>query len=508
MNNNTYYNNAGTNPYAGHRCAKCGVAFSVTDEVLVCDTCGAPHHRQCWEDSNKCCVPGCTGQIDLNASFRINNSVQQQAVAPQFQNTAPQYQNAAPQFQNTAPQYQNTATQYQNTVPPTQTPPPQPQMQNMQYTKPPKKNKKLPIIAGIIGGVGLLMVIVLTIAILFFTKVLCIHKWQEATCQSPEICVRCSKERGEPAEHNWIDADCENPKKCSECGKTEGKPAGHKWNPATETSPKICSICNKSEGNPLIEVPDVLDMDYTEAQQKLTALGFDVEISYNYSSYTKEGCVMGQSILGGEMADQDETITLIVSQGKETVECPEKYEQKLEVVSSGSSAVLTLYEWDNEWVSVWSADGYVGEDGVSSDRNENSRTTPKGTFPIGFAYGLSKPETNLDFKELTSSSVWVDDSSSPYYNVLTTYSKADGAHYEETYKQFVDGYFSTNIYFENNGDGLTKNSAKPGKGSVITICGYKRTLGPTYGCVDISSSDMSSLLKHLDKDKNPVVIIS
>lgn len=466
MNNHTYYNNGGSNPYAGQRCARCGVPFTVTDEVMVCDTCGAPHHRQCWEDGNKCCVPGCTGRIDEKASLVIS-----------------------------------TAQPSHPTVPP-------PQVQNMPQAQVQQTAKKPVLNTWLIGAVAALAIILLTVGVLFASKVLCIHKWEKATCQTAETCVRCAKQRGETGRHDWVEADCENPEKCSICGETNGEPVGHSWKAATETSPRICSICNKSDGKPLAEVPDVIDMEYTEAQQKLAVIGFDVEIEYNYSADVKDGYVMGQSLLGGEMAEQDATITLIVSQGKEVVECPEEYEQKLEVVSSGSSAVLTLYEWDSEWVSVWSADGYVGMDGVSSDRSENSCTTPKGTFPIGFAYGLSKPDTNLDFEELTSSSVWVDDSSSPYYNVLTTYSKADGAHYEDTYQQFVDGYFSTNIYFENNGDGLTKNSATPGKGSVITICGYNRTLGPTYGCVDISSSDMSSLLKHLDKDKNPVVIIS
>lgn len=190
-------------------------------------------------------------------------------------------------------------------------------------------------------------------------------------------------------------------------------------------------------------------------------------------------------------------------------ECPYDYEQKLEVIADGSYADFTLYEWDGEWISIWTADGYVGEDGVSASNGENNCATPEGTFDIGFCYGLEKPNTKLKFIELNSDSIWVDDPYSDYYNCLTTYDKAyDASSYENTYSQFVNGYFSTNIYFENNGDGLTPGSAVSNKGSVITLCGYNGTLGPTAGCIDISSADMRTLLSKLDSSKSPVIEIS
>ncbi|MGN0612741.1 MAG: hypothetical protein ACI4JB_02460 [Porcipelethomonas sp.] len=191
----------------------------------------------------------------------------------------------------------------------------------------------------------------------------------------------------------------------------------------------------------------------------------------------------------------------------EDIPCPESYEQYLSVVSDGSKAKFKLYEWDNEWKEIWKADGYVGEDGVSSKSSEYNSATPKGQFDICFAYGLSEPETGIEFIELDSDSVWVDDPDSYYYNTLTSKSNVGSAHYEDTYSQFTAGYFSTNIYFNNNGDGVSPGSAEPDKGSVITICGYNGDLGPTAGCIDISSSDMKKLLKLLDKDKYPVIII-
>ena len=184
--------------------------------------------------------------------------------------------------------------------------------------------------------------------------------------------------------------------------------------------------------------------------------------------------------------------------------------QKVEVVSSGTSATLTLYEWqDGKWKSLMSAYATVGKNGVGTNYGEGAKVTPKGTFDLGFCYGLSKPNTNLRFKQVKGNSVFVDDSSSKYYNCLVTTNEYSGTQYENTYKQFaVNGNYSYNIFIEHNGDGETPNSAVSGRGSVITICGYNGTLKPTFGCIDISSSDMIKLLSYLDASKNPIIEIS
>ncbi|MGN0498105.1 MAG: zinc-ribbon domain-containing protein [Acutalibacteraceae bacterium] len=184
--------------------------------------------------------------------------------------------------------------------------------------------------------------------------------------------------------------------------------------------------------------------------------------------------------------------------------------QKITVVSSGSSATLTLYEWQNgQWKSLMSVYATVGANGVGYNYGEGAKMTPKGTYNIGFCYGLNKPTTNLSFKQIKSNSIFVDDSSSKYYNCLVTTNEYSGSGYENTYKQFaVNNNYSYNIFIEHNGDGETPNSAIPGKGSVITICGYNGTLKPTLGCIDISSGDMIKLLSYLDASKNPVIEIS
>ncbi len=190
---------------------------------------------------------------------------------------------------------------------------------------------------------------------------------------------------------------------------------------------------------------------------------------------------------------------------------PNYYDQKVEVVSDGSSATLTLYEWQNGgWTSLMQSYATVGKNGVGYNYGEGKSITPKGTFNLGFCYGLSAPNTGLRFKQLQSNDIFVSDSNSKYYNCLIPSSLYSGSgSIEHTYNQFANqGAYNYNIFIEHNGDGESANSATPGLGSVITICGYTGALKPTLGCIDISSSDMIKLLSYLDQSKNPVIIIS
>lgn len=40
--------------YKGYACPVCGKAFEENDDIVVCPECGAPHHRQCWEQAKRC----------------------------------------------------------------------------------------------------------------------------------------------------------------------------------------------------------------------------------------------------------------------------------------------------------------------------------------------------------------------------------------------------------------------------------------------------------------------
>ncbi|MCL2488652.1 MAG: protein kinase [Oscillospiraceae bacterium] len=190
---------------------------------------------------------------------------------------------------------------------------------------------------------------------------------------------------------------------------------------------------------------------------------------------------------------------------------PDQYDQKVIVASVGTNATVKLYEWDTaDCVERFStSNARVGKQGVGVSYGERKDMTPKGQFNLGFCFGVNTPNTKLKFIEITQNTVFVDDVNSEYYNTIVDKSiLPSNIHHEETYKYFaIQKYYSTCIFIEFNGDGLSKGSAIPGRGSVITLCGINGNLNPTFGDVAISSTDMIALLSYLDISKNPVIII-
>lgn len=261
-----------------------------------------------------------------------------------------------------------------------------------------------------------------------------------------------------------------------------------------------------------VYVPNVTDMKESDAKETLADEGFDVDIEYDYSDDVDKNRVISQSPKGGDKAEEGSTVTLVVSKGTESKPSPEYYSQKIEVETSGTYATMELFQWNGkEWESLfYTANVRIGENGASYDYGEGKKTTPKGTFDIGFCYGLTQPETGLKFKQLTTSSVFVDDPDSQYYNMLVDrYVLSGDVSYENTYDQFANkNYYSTCIFIEHNGDGETVGTASPNMGSVITICGKNGNMNSTFGCIDITTNDMYYLLRYLDEEQNPVIIIS
>lgn len=177
--------------------------------------------------------------------------------------------------------------------------------------------------------------------------------------------------------------------------------------------------------------------------------------------------------------------------------------------TQAGKAVLTLrQQYQGEWTTLFECEAAIGRNGTTTSPAEGDGKTPAGTFPVLFCYGLQQPQTGIPFVQLTSDSVWVDDSQSMYYNCLTTREQAGDASYEDTYSQFSRGYYSCNIFFANNGDGQTPGKATPGLGSVRVLEGYQKKLEPTNGDIKISAANMETLLGILDAAYNPVVTVS
>lgn len=177
---------------------------------------------------------------------------------------------------------------------------------------------------------------------------------------------------------------------------------------------------------------------------------------------------------------------------------------------SDSSVTLTLYERiDNEWTEQMVIQGMCGTNGITYNKTDGDGKTPAGEFDLTFCYGMSKPDTKLDFQWVDANTVWVNDPESQYYNTIQpVVIDGEWSSAESLYNSyFSSGEHTYCINIAANGDGITVGSAVPGKGSLITICGKTTPLTKTQGCIDISAEDMLALLNILDSSKNPEIII-
>lgn len=179
-----------------------------------------------------------------------------------------------------------------------------------------------------------------------------------------------------------------------------------------------------------------------------------------------------------------------------------KSDQIVFVLASGSKAEVTLYEKNEQgWNALVKATGSVGKSGVSANRKEGDGSTPMGVYKLGFAFGnKNDPGTKMEYRDVTGNSYWVDDAKSHFYNkwVEGTENK-DWSSAEELWKMQTAYAYALVVEY-NYG-----SSTVPGKGSAIFLhCGSK----PTVGCIAIPEEKMKAVLKLLNPQKNPIIVIT
>lgn len=259
-----------------------------------------------------------------------------------------------------------------------------------------------------------------------------------------------------------------------------------------------------------IVIPSYINKTYDEAKIDIEHLGLIARAEYENSDTIPKNSVIQQDYSAGTTVDVGSTITLTVSKGPSV--CPYDYSQLVQVVgsSNSSSATLTLYNWgDGEWQPKFTCDAKVGKNGIGYGYGEGKSITPEGLFKLGVVLSASTPNTTMPYYKVTANTCVVDDTSSYLYNTICDISSLPkGTSYDPIGKTITNGTVTECIYIEHNGNGYTSENVVLGKGSVITICGCTGTLNSTYGCVDITSSDMKTLLSLLEVSKNPQIDIT
>ena len=137
----------------------------------------------------------------------------------------------------------------------------------------------------------------------------------------------------------------------------------------------------------------------------------------------------------------------------------------------------------------------IGKKGISVNKKEGDKKTPKGTFKIEHLYfrkdRLQKPITKLKCLEIKKNMAWCDDIKYPKkYNKLININR--NISHEMLYRR--DYKYDLLIPIKYN---FTKRI--PGKGSCIFIH-LTKNYKPTAGCIALKKKDFLIMLKIIKKN--------
>ncbi len=183
-----------------------------------------------------------------------------------------------------------------------------------------------------------------------------------------------------------------------------------------------------------------------------------------------------------------------------------EHQQVLLVNQSPSNKVRgTLSAWQktpSSWKRVYFIPVVLGRNGIAEKdmKQEGDGHTPSGIYPINTAFGYAdKIDTQLSYRQATDNDFWVDDVASKEYNQWVS-GKPQAKSFEEMRRK--DNLYSLGAVIEYN-----TNPIVPGKGSAIFLHIWRSYYKPTAGCVAASGRNVRKLLKWLDGNQNPVIIL-
>lgn len=144
----------------------------------------------------------------------------------------------------------------------------------------------------------------------------------------------------------------------------------------------------------------------------------------------------------------------------------------------------------------------VGRTGViaGEQKREGDGHTPAGVYALGLAFGDAPTlATGLRYRQATSDDYWVDDPASPHYNQWVTGNPLVSA---ERMRRDDDQYAMGAVLEYNT------RPVVAGRGSAIFLHVWKGPGEPTSGCVALAAGDVRELLRWLQAEQQPVVVVA
>lgn len=153
-------------------------------------------------------------------------------------------------------------------------------------------------------------------------------------------------------------------------------------------------------------------------------------------------------------------------------------------------------------------DGRIGYGGLvpRKERRQGTGTTPLGTFGMPFAFGMHRERDAWDirYRKVRKGDYWVQDNASDHYNRYRNKSQGgfrwwlDGENSSERLLDYRDQY-EWAIVMDFNWNQVRYR----GSGIFLHVNGP----GATAGCVSAPRWFIKRVMKHIDKDKGPVIAV-
>ncbi len=184
-----------------------------------------------------------------------------------------------------------------------------------------------------------------------------------------------------------------------------------------------------------------------------------------------------------------------------------KKTQQLVIIDPLESFQAQLTTWqlqDGRWEVVTGLPmlAVVGRNGFApqGEKREGDGRTPSGIYRLGTAFGYAPSiNTKLNYRQATDNDLWIDDPQSPQYNQWVM-APTEAKSFEKMRRD--DNLYKYGVVIEYNTDPVV-----PGHGSAIFLHVGRGPDQPTAGCVATSEDNVNTILKWLDKDAHPMIIL-
>lgn len=222
-------------------------------------------------------------------------------------------------------------------------------------------------------------------------------------------------------------------------------------------------------------------------------------------------------------------ISLLVCAGFTTLQAGEITKDTKTVIlglaDSWNSSYVTLAHYERgpfgKWTKVGSWKGRLGRNGLAwglglhdipagaKMKKEGDGRTPAGMFDIsGGAFGYAskiKKKPNLFYHQITTRSMWYEDTSSPYYNSFRVLDHEPRTTAEKKAQMRQGDYaHALKLFIAHN----ASPKAKPGYGSAIFFHIWRENGGKaTAGCTTMAEQNLKAMISHIDPKKNPRYVI-